>query len=87
MRSGNRLCRLARYSGIAGGGYLGRSVEMVANPLEFMRPAFRKRMQRDEEVLYTAAERDLDLISVIIETMRGLLQPVSNVSPLMGRSS
>lgn len=86
MRSGNRLCRLARYSGIAGG-YLGRSVEMVANPLEFMRPAFRKRMQRDEEVLYTAAERDLDLISVIIETMRGLLQPVSNVSPLMGRSS
>ncbi len=62
-------------------------LEMVANPLEFMRPAFRKRMQRDEEVLYTAAERDLDLISVIIETMRGLLQPVSNVSPLMGRSS
>ena len=34
---------------------LGRSVEIVTNPLEFMRPAFRKRVQRDEVLLYAAA--------------------------------
>ncbi len=34
---------------------LGRAVEIVTNPLEFMRPAFRKRMQRDEVLLYEAA--------------------------------
>lgn len=34
---------------------LGRPVEMVTNPLEFMRPAFRKRVQRDEVLLYAAA--------------------------------
>ncbi len=34
---------------------LGRSVEIVANPLEFMRPAFRRRVQRDEVLLYAAA--------------------------------
>lgn len=34
---------------------LGRSVEIVTNPPEFMRPAFRKRVQRDEVLLYAAA--------------------------------
>lgn len=34
---------------------LGRSVELVMNPLEFMRPAFRERIQRDEVLLYEAA--------------------------------
>lgn len=34
---------------------LGRSVEIVTNPLGFMRPAFRKHVQRDEVLLYAAA--------------------------------
>ena len=34
---------------------LARPVEIVTNPLEFMRPAFRKRVQRDEVLLYAAA--------------------------------
>lgn len=34
---------------------LRRPVEIVTNPLEFMRPAFRKRVQRDEVLLYAAA--------------------------------
>ena len=34
---------------------LGLSVEIVTNPPEFMRPAFRKRVQRDEVLLYAAA--------------------------------
>ncbi len=34
---------------------LGRPVEIVTNPLEFMRPAFRQRIQRDEVPLYAAA--------------------------------
>ncbi len=34
---------------------LGRTVEIVTNPLEFMRPAFRRRVQRDEVLLYEAA--------------------------------
>lgn len=34
---------------------LGRSVEIVTNPPEFMRPAFRKRIQQDEVLLYETA--------------------------------
>ena len=34
---------------------LGRSVEIITNPLEFMRPAFRHRIQQDEVLLYEAA--------------------------------
>ena len=34
---------------------LGRSVEIVTNPPQFMRPAFRERVQRDEVLLYEAA--------------------------------
>ncbi len=34
---------------------LGRSVEIVTNPLEFMRPAFRKHVLHDEVLLYAAA--------------------------------
>ena len=34
---------------------LERPVEIVTNPLEFMRPAFRRRVQRDEVLLYEAA--------------------------------
>lgn len=34
---------------------LSRPVEIVTNPLEFMRPAFQKRVQRDEVLLYAAA--------------------------------
>ena len=34
---------------------LGRSVELISNPLEFMRPAFRERVLRDEVLLYAAA--------------------------------
>lgn len=33
---------------------LGRSIEIVTNPPEFMRPAFRKRIQQDEVLLYKA---------------------------------
>lgn len=34
---------------------LGRPVELLTNPLEFMRPAFRERLQKDEVLLYEAA--------------------------------
>lgn len=34
---------------------LGRSVELITNPLEFMRPAFRERIEKDEVLLYEAA--------------------------------
>ncbi|MBQ9954244.1 MAG: nucleotidyltransferase domain-containing protein [Eggerthellaceae bacterium] len=36
-------------------GRLGRSVQIITNPLERMRPAFRERLQRDEVLLYAAA--------------------------------
>lgn len=34
---------------------LGRPVEIITNPIEFMRPSFRDRVQRDEVLLYEAA--------------------------------
>ena len=34
---------------------LGRSVEIVTNPPELMRPRFRKQVERDEVLLYEAA--------------------------------
>lgn len=33
----------------------GRPVEIITNPIEFMRPSFRERIQRDEVLLYEAA--------------------------------
>lgn len=33
----------------------GRSVEIITNPPEHMRPAFRERIQKDEVLLYAAA--------------------------------
>lgn len=34
---------------------LGRDVEIVTNPLERMRPSFRKRIENDEVLLYGSA--------------------------------
>lgn len=34
---------------------LARPVEIITNPIEFMRPSFRDRVQRDEVLLYEAA--------------------------------
>lgn len=34
---------------------LGRRIELITNPLHFMRPAFRERVQKDEVLLYEAA--------------------------------
>ncbi len=34
---------------------LGHPVELITNPLELMRPAFRRRIEKDEVLLYEAA--------------------------------